>query len=64
VNITILGNLQARKIPVLIAANKTDLKKSRVDKIVSAFPQYDVIGISAKKGENINEFYESLFKLV
>ena len=63
VNITIIGNLVARKIPVLIAANKTDLKKSDTKKIEGAFPEYDVVGISAKKGKNLEEFYESIFKL-
>jgi len=48
VNITIIGNLAARDIPVLIAANKVDLKRSNIKKIEAAFPQYDVIGISAK----------------
>ena len=64
VNITIVGNLQARDIPVLILANKIDLKKASIKKIQSAFPQYDVIGISAKKGTNIDQFYEGLFALV
>lgn len=63
VNITIIGNLVARKIPVLIAANKIDLRGSNIKKIGAAFPEYDVIGISAKKGKNIEEFYESLFNL-
>ena len=63
VNITIIGNLVARKIPVLIVANKTDLKKSDMKKIESAFPEYDVVGISAKKGKNLEEFYEYVFKL-
>ncbi len=63
VNITIIGNLVARKIPVLIAANKVDLKKSDTKKIEGAFPEYDVVGISAKKGKNLEEFYESIFKL-
>ncbi|PIN74066.1 GTP-binding protein [Candidatus Woesearchaeota archaeon CG10_big_fil_rev_8_21_14_0_10_45_16] len=64
VNITIIGNLQARNIPVLIAANKIDLKKSSIDVIKNAFPQYPVVGISAKYGKNIEDFYEQLFKLV
>ena len=64
VNITILGNLVARDIPVLVVANKIDLKKSNIKKVRSAFPDYDVVGISAKSGENIEEFYEELFKLV
>jgi GTPase Era involved in 16S rRNA processing len=63
VNITIIGNLEARKIPVLIVANKIDLKKADIKKVQAAFPQYDVIGISAKFGTNIDGFYESLFKL-
>ena len=64
VNITILGNLVARNIPVLIVANKIDLKKSNIKKVKGAFPDYDVVGISTKTGENVEEFYEELFKLV
>lgn len=63
VNITILGNLQARDIPVLIVANKIDLNNSNVKRIQSAFPQYSVIGVSAKYGTDIDRLYESLFKL-
>src|SRR3989344_8662062 len=63
VNITIIGNLAARDIPVLIVANKIDLKKAHVKKVQSAFPQYDVVGISAKYGNNIDAFYEGLFAL-
>jgi small GTP-binding protein len=64
VNITIMGNLQARKIPVLVVGNKIDLKKSNLKKLQSAFPQYGVIGISAKYGKHIEELYDSMFKLV
>lgn len=64
VNITIIGNLVARKIPVLIVANKIDLKKSDIKKVQGAFPDYEVVGISAKNGDNIEEFYEALFRLV
>jgi predicted GTPase len=63
VNITIIGNLVARKIPVLIVANKIDLKKADIKKIGAAFPEYEVVGISAKQGKNLEEFYESIFKL-
>ena len=63
VNITIVGNLQARNIPVLIVANKSDLKKADVKKVQSSYPQYEVIGISAKYGNNIDEFYEGLFAI-
>jgi len=63
VNITIIGNLVARKIPVLIVANKSDLRKANIKKIEDAFPEYEVVGISARYGKNLEEFYESLFKL-
>ncbi len=63
VNITIIGNLAARKIPVLIIANKIDLKKSNIKKIESAFPEYKVVGISARYGKNFDKFYEEVFKI-
>jgi small GTP-binding protein len=63
VNITIVGNLVARKIPVLIAANKIDLKKADVKKVEAAFPDFDVAGLSVKKRTNIDDFYEALFRL-
>lgn len=63
VNITIIGNLAARKIPVLIVANKIDLNKADMKRIEAAFPQYELVGISAKFGKNMEEFYESLFRL-
>ncbi|MEM2916143.1 MAG: Era-like GTP-binding protein [Candidatus Woesearchaeota archaeon] len=64
VNVTIIGNLQARDIPVLIVANKVDLKRANIKKVQAAFPQYDVIGISAKYGKNVKELYEQIFNLV
>ena len=63
VNITIIGNLVARNIPVLIIANKIDLKKSDIKKIEAAFPEYEVVGISVRQNKNMDEFYESLFRL-
>ena len=63
VNVTIIGNLAARKIPVLIVANKIDLRKADIKKVEAAFPEYDVIGMSAKYGKNLDEFYEAIFKL-
>ena len=39
------------------------MKKADVKKIEAAFPDYDVVGISAKYGKNMDEFYESVFKL-
>lgn len=63
VNVTIIGNLEARDIPVLLVGNKVDLRKASIKKLQSAFPQYDVVGISAKYGKNMEEFYEALFTI-
>lgn len=63
VNVTIIGNLEARKIPVLIIGNKIDLKRSSIKKLEDAFPQYKVLGVSAKTGKNITEFYDELFEV-
>ncbi len=62
VNITLLGNLEARNIPVILVANKIDLKKSDVAAIKSAFPQHDVVAISALTGENFESLYEAVAK--
>ncbi len=64
VNITIIGNLQAQNIPVIIAANKIDLKRANITRVKDAFPAYEVIGISAKEGLGIEDLYEALFKLL
>ena len=60
VNLTIVGNLEARGIPFMIVANKTDLKSSKLDKIQEAFPKYKVLGISAKFLQNIDKLYDEL----
>ena len=64
VNLTILGNLEARGIPVVIVANKIDLRKSSANKIREAFPQYEVVGISARNGENVDYLYKKLFEVI
>ena len=64
VNLTILGNLEARGIPVLIVANKVDLRKASEKKIREAFPQYEVVGVSARNGTNIDGLYKKLFDIL
>lgn len=63
VNLTILGNLEARKIPVIIVANKIDLKSSNIERVKEMFPQYEIVGISAKTGKNMDELYKTIFKV-
>jgi len=60
VNITLLGNLEARKIPVIIVANKIDKKSAKPELIREAFPKYPVVEVSALKGKNIAELYKTI----
>ena len=62
VNITILGNLEARNIPVIIVANKIDKKSAKPERIRAAFPQHHVVEVSALKGDNVNKLYEEIVK--
>ena len=62
VNVTILGNLEARNLPVLIAANKIDMEKASPATLKSAFPQHPVIPISALTGYNTDDLYSTMVK--
>ncbi len=62
VNITILGNLEARELPVIIAANKIDLNGSTPATLKSAFPQHEVIPVSALNGTNMDLLYEAMVR--
>ena len=64
VNVTILGNLDARGIPVMIVSNKIDLKESNTASVRELFPKYDIIGVSAMKGDNMDEFYDMVIHKV
>ncbi len=60
VNVTVIGNMEARKLPLLIAANKIDLDNSTPSRIRSAFPQHPMVPISALTGNNIDVLYEKI----
>jgi len=62
VNVTILGNLEARNLPVLVAANKIDMEDSSPATLKSAFPQHPVIPISALTGYNSENLYTTMIK--
>lgn len=62
VNVTILGNLEARRLPVLIAANKIDCEESSPATLKTAFPQHPVVPVSALTGYNIDNLYATMVK--
>ncbi len=60
VNVTIIGNIEARGLPLLIVANKIDLPNASPARIKAAFPQHPVVPISALKGLNIDTLYREI----
>jgi small GTP-binding protein len=62
VNVTIIGNLEARDLPILIAANKIDAEDASPATLKSAFPQHPVVPISALTGYNTEKLYTTMVK--
>jgi len=60
VNITLVGNIEARKLPLIIVGNKIDLPNASPARIKAAFPQHTVIPVSALKGLNMDTLYRCI----
>ncbi|MEE8403651.1 MAG: Era-like GTP-binding protein, partial [Candidatus Hydrothermarchaeaceae archaeon] len=60
INVTIIGNLEARGVPAIIVANKIDIPGASPAAIENAFPQHVVVPISAATGENVDKLYEAI----
>ncbi len=58
VNLVILGNLKARRIPTVLVANKIDLPDAKPELIKESFPGYKVVCVSALRGDNMDELYK------
>ncbi|MFB6133866.1 MAG: GTP-binding protein [Halanaeroarchaeum sp.] len=60
VNTMLIGIIESRDLPVLILANKIDLKDSNVTRIEDAFPQHETVELSALEGDNMDEVYDKI----
>lgn len=60
VNTTLLAHVRARNLPVVIAANKIDLKDARPDAVAKAFHRFQVIPVSAKDHKNFDALYGAI----
>ncbi len=60
VNTMLVGIIESRDLPVLIFANKIDLDDASIQRIVNAFPQHEVVPLSALEGENMEEVYDKI----
>ncbi|MCD6279577.1 GTP-binding protein [Candidatus Micrarchaeota archaeon] len=59
-NFILLGNIEARNIPVIIVANKIDREDSNSKRIKEIFADYPVVEISALTGENMELLYNAI----
>ena len=60
VNVTVIGNMEARHLPLLIVANKIDLPEASPARIKAAFPQHNMVSLSALEGSNIDDLYKAI----
>jgi hypothetical protein len=60
VNTMLIGIIESRDLPALIFANKTDLEESNVKRIADAYPQHEVVPLSALEGENMDTVYDNI----
>ncbi|MFB6303377.1 MAG: GTP-binding protein [Haloferacaceae archaeon] len=60
VNTMLIGIIESQDLPVLIFANKTDLKESNVKRIADAYPQHEVVPLSALEGDNMDNVYDTI----
>ena len=60
VNTMTTGIIESKDIPAVVLANKTDLEESNVKRIRKAYPQHDVVPVSALEGDNMDTVYEKL----
>ena len=60
VNIMMVGIIEARKLPVIIVANKIDLPDAAPQRIRNAFPQHPVVEISSLEGNKMEELYKKI----
>lgn len=62
INAMLIGNLEMRKIPFVIAANKIDRGDARPEIVKEIFPNKPVVPISALTGQNIDKLIEEIAK--
>ena len=62
VNQVLLTHVQAKKLPMLVVANKVDLPTADAGRIQKMFERHPVVAISAKTGQNLDGLYDELIK--
>ncbi|MHA1832621.1 MAG: Era-like GTP-binding protein [Candidatus Baldrarchaeia archaeon] len=64
INIIIIGTLEAKRKPTIIAANKKDLPEAKPELVKKFYPNHQVVPISALTGQNIEKLYKILTEII
>lgn len=62
VNQVLLTHVQAKKLPMLIVANKVDLPQADPERVRAMFARHPVVAVSAKTGQNLETLYDELIR--
>lgn len=62
VNQVLLTHVQARKLPMVVVANKVDIPSADAGRIQKMFQRHPVVGVSAKTGQNLDGLYDELIR--
>lgn len=60
VNTMLTGIIESQDLPAVILANKIDKEDSDIEAIKDAYPQHDVVELSALEGDNMDEVYDKI----
>ena len=64
ISIIIIGTLEAKRKPTIIAANKTDLPEAKPELVKKFYPNHQVVPISVLTGQNIEKLYKILTEII
>jgi small GTP-binding protein len=62
VNDILVRVVDERGLPMVVLANKLDRPDADVAAVERAFPEYDVVGFSAREGDNVDEVYDRIVR--
>jgi len=60
VNMTVIKSLELSGKPIILVANKIDMRSANITRVKETFPEYPIVEVSALTGKNITNLYEAI----